>query len=301
VKVGLPVGLSSSQRSRARICHEYIKLQAMFTGIVELLAPVIAVEPLDVTKAGGGGYSLALGECAGILADCHIGDSIAVNGTCLTVTEFDVSAQEGFFKVGIAPETLKKTNLGLLKVGQKVNCERAMSAHTRFGGHVVQGHVDTTAVIRSVVPNGNALTLTLRLSYVPEDLPLPSSLSPYLIPKGYVTLDGASLTLIDVSPPEGGALQDHPGETTEEAGGKRTPQRETVEFSVMLIKHTQEVIGLSKKMPGASVNVEFDMVGKYIHRAVAIASLSSDGKAAGSDAGLQATVDSYKARLTGSQ
>ncbi|KAE8215037.1 hypothetical protein CF319_g2298 [Tilletia indica] len=273
----------------------------MFTGIVEMLAPVIAVEPLDVTKTGGGGYSLTLGSCATILEDCHIGDSIAVNGTCLTVTEFDVSTHGGYFKVGIAPETLKKTNLGLLKVGNKVNCERAMNAHTRFGGHIVQGHVDTTAIIRSVVPNGNALTLTLRLSYLPDDLPLPSSLSPYLIPKGYVTLDGASLTLIDVSPPAGGALQDHPGETTEEAGGVRYPVRETVEFSVMLIKHTQEVIGLSRKMPGASVNVELDMVGKYVHRAVAIASLTEGNKngdgAQASGAGLQTAVDGYKARM----
>ncbi|KAK0555040.1 Riboflavin synthase alpha chain [Tilletia horrida] len=270
----------------------------MFTGIVELLAPVIAVEPLDATKSGGGGFSITLGECATILDDCHIGDSIAVNGTCLTVTEFDPKTHGGYFKVGVAPETLKKTNLGKLKVGSKVNCERAMAAHTRFGGHFVQGHVDTTAIIRSVVPNGNALTLTLRLSYLPDDLPLPSSLSPYLIPKGYVTLDGASLTLIDVSPPSGGALQDHPGETTQEAGGVRYPEKETVEFSVMLIKHTQEVIGLSKKMPGHSVNVELDMVGKYVHRAVAIASLADNG-ANGSNAnpGLQSTVDGYKARL----
>ncbi|KAK0534475.1 Riboflavin synthase alpha chain [Tilletia horrida] len=277
----------------------------MFTGIVELLAPVIAVEPLDSTKAGGGGYSLTLGDCAQILDDCHIGDSIAVNGTCLTVTEFDPTSKGGFFKVGIAPETLKKTNLGLLKVGHKVNCERAMSAKTRFGGHIVQGHVDTTAIIRSVVPNGNALTLTLRLSYLPDVLPLPSSLSPYIIPKGFITLDGASLTLIDVSPPSGGALQDHPGETTAEAGGVRYPERETVEFSVMLIKHTQEVIGLSKKMPGASVNVELDMVGKYVYRAVAIANLeqsNGSGSGAGSNgssAGLQTTVDGYKARLQG--
>lgn len=128
-----------------------------------------------------------------------------------------------------------------------------------------QGHVDTTAVIRSVVPTGNALTLCLRLSRSAE-LPQPSTLSPYLIPKGYVTLDGASLTLIDVSPPQGGRLDEGhsaggaglAGETTDEAGGAVEP-REVVEFSVMLIKHTQDAIGLSRKMPGHKVNVELDV------------------------------------------
>jgi riboflavin synthase len=174
------------------------------------------------------------------------------------VTEFDVAKQNGYFKIGVAPETLKKTNLGQLKVGNKVNCERAMQAHTRFGGHFVQGHVDTTAMIRSVVPTGNALTLTLRLNHDIDNLPLPSSLSPYLISKGYVTLDGASLTLIDVSPATGGKITESAGETREEAGGV-TNTGETIEFSVMLIKHTQEVIGLSAKKPGDLVNVELDV------------------------------------------
>nr|CDI52573.1 related to RIB5-riboflavin synthase, alpha chain [Melanopsichium pennsylvanicum 4] len=250
----------------------------MFTGIVELLAPIIEISPQDLTKSGGGGYSMTIGKTASILKDCHIGDSIAVNGTCLTVTEFDASesVHGGYFKIGVAPETLKKTNLGQLKVGDGVNCERAMDAHTRFGGHFVQGHVDTTAIIRSIVPNANALTITLRLQHKPDSLPLPSSLSPYLIPKGYVTLDGASLTLIEVSPATGGLL---PSNTT--AGELRqdvqTPKKEIVEFNVMLIAHTQEVIGLSKKKPGDTVNVELDMVGKYVHRAV-LGSLERDAE-----------------------
>lgn len=129
---------------------------------------------------------------------------------------------------------------------------------------IPQGHVDTTALIRSVVPNGNALTFTLRLSHSPDVLPTPSSLSPYLIPKGYVTLDGASLTLIDVSPPQGGKIQGTAGELREEVGGEQDT-REVVEFSVMLIKHTQDVIGLSKKMPGELVNVELDVSGPRYH------------------------------------
>ncbi|KAJ1029607.1 hypothetical protein NDA13_002852 [Ustilago tritici] len=250
----------------------------MFTGIVELLAPIIDISPRDATKSGGGGYSMTIGKTAPIFKDCHIGDSIAVNGTCLTVTEFDTneSNQGGYFKIGVAPETLKKTNLGELKVGDGVNCERAMDAHTRFGGHFVQGHVDTTALIRSVVPTGNALTITLRLQHKPDQLPLPSSLSPYLIPKGYVTLDGASLTLIEVSPATGGLLPSNStaGDVREDA---QTPKKEIVEFSVMLIAHTQEVIGLSRKKPGDTVNVELDMVGKYVHRAV-LGSLERDAE-----------------------
>lgn len=228
----------------------------MFTGLVELLCPIVDVQPLDPSVSGGGGYSITIGQAKDILDDCNIGDSIAVNGTCLTVTEFDAET----FKIGVAPETLKKTNLGSLKVGHHVNCERAMKGEKRFGGHFVQGHVDTTALLRSVVPNGNALTLTLRLNHAPGTLPLPSTLSPYLIPKGYITLDGASLTLIDVSPPSGGRLADDrsAGESREEAAGQ-AGQKETVEFSVMLIKHTQDVIGLSKKKPGETVNVELDV------------------------------------------
>jgi riboflavin synthase len=254
---------------------------------VELLAPIIDIKALDPTKSGGGGHSITIGRCSAILTDCNIGDSICVNGTCLTVTEFETEKEGGFFKVGVAPETLKKTNLGSLKVGQGVNCERAMQAHTRFGGHFVQGHVDSTATIRSVVPTGNALTITMRLNHAPGSLPLPSELAPFLIPKGYITLDGASLTLIDVSPASGGRINPTAaGETTEDAAGA-SKQAETIEFSVMLIAHTQDVIGLSKKKPGETVNVEMDMVGKYVHRAV-LAGISSESQANPIDAAAQA-------------
>ncbi|PWY99004.1 Lumazine-binding protein [Testicularia cyperi] len=273
----------------------------MFTGIVELLAPIIDISPQDASKSGGGGYSMTIGKSAAILQDCHIGDSIAVNGTCLTVTEFDADADEskhgGYFKIGVAPETLKKTNLGQLKVGDGVNCERAMDAHTRFGGHFVQGHVDTTAIIRSVVPNGNALTLTLRLEHKPDSLPLPATLSPYLIAKGYVTLDGASLTLIEVSPATGGLLPSNAtaGEFREDLD---TDKKQIVEFSVMLIAHTQEVIGLSKKKPGDTVNVELDMVGKYVHRAV-LGSLERDAEDSPATQGSPHNIDAGRAVVGG--
>lgn len=106
----------------------------MFTGLVEVLCQVSDVQPLDSTTSGGDGYSLTISKAATILDDCSIGDSIAVNGTCLTVTEFDNDS----FKIGAAPETLKRTNLGKLKVGDVVNCERAMKGEKRFGGHFVQ-------------------------------------------------------------------------------------------------------------------------------------------------------------------
>ncbi|KAF8702925.1 Lumazine-binding protein, partial [Rhizoctonia solani] len=106
----------------------------MFTGLVEHLGRVAAIVALDSTASGGNGFSMTIEDSAPILGDCHIGDSICVNGACLTVTEFG----ETWFKVGLAPETLERTDLGERKVGDLVNLERAMAAHVRFGGHFVQ-------------------------------------------------------------------------------------------------------------------------------------------------------------------
>lgn len=234
----------------------------MFTGLVECVARVKEVVQVD---AKSGSYGLTIGDCASILEDCHIGDSIAVNGVCLTVTHFDAQAHGGCFRIDAAPETLFRSNLGRLQVGDKVNCERAMAPTTRLGGHMVQGHVDTVATLQSIEQNESALTLTLRLFYDTRDnvkahLPRPSTLAPYVIPKGYITLDGTSLTLIDVSPPQGGALKEVDGDTT--------PPAEIVEFTVMLIPHTQEHIALPSKPVGSFVNVEFDMVGKFVYRSL---------------------------------
>ncbi|KAL6298046.1 hypothetical protein BKA93DRAFT_812743, partial [Sparassis latifolia] len=164
------------------------------------------------------------------------GDSIAVNDACLTVTAFDAQARGGWFTVWLANETLERTDLGERKVGDQVNLERAMGAHVQFGGHFMQAspcghaHVDSTA--------------TLPTSSRP-------SLLPYLIPKGYVAIDGASLTLTTVNDMQ------------------RT-------FGVMLIKHTQEKITLSKKPLGAKVNIEVDMLGKFVEKSVQ-AALSGGG------------------------
>jgi riboflavin synthase len=133
------------------------------------------------------------------------------------------------------PETLKKTNLNNLSVGQHVNLERAMGGHSRFGGHFVQGHVDTTATIKSVTPEGNSLVF--RFS-VPD-----AHLMSYIIPKGYVCLDGISLTVVDVCD------HDH-------------------SFSICMIAYTQTKVTLSKRKVGETVNLEVDLLGKYVEKMI---------------------------------
>ncbi|CAG8508258.1 4344_t:CDS:2 [Acaulospora colombiana] len=184
----------------------------MFTGIVEHTGVITEIQQLDNSESGGGGWSMKI-------------------GTCLTVTEFDTS----WFKVGLAPETLRRTNLGDLKVGMKVNLERAIAANVRFGGHFVQGHVDTTATILSITPEGNSLWFRLSLAD-------PSYLR-YIIPKGYICLDGTSLTVCEVNDEERW-------------------------FSIMLIAYTQDHVILPSKQVGDKINVEVDMLGKYVERIV---------------------------------
>lgn len=186
----------------------------------------------DSTASGGGGTSLTISDCAEILTDAHLGDSISINGTCLTVTEFT----KNDFKVGVSPETLRRTNLGTLKQSSHVNLERAVSANTRMGGHFVQGHVDTVATILETRPDGNAITFRLQ----PRD----KAVLRYVVEKGYVTLDGASLTITAVDDIQGW-------------------------WEVMMIAYTQEKVVMGKKTKGDQVNVEVDMVGKYVEKSVA--------------------------------
>lgn len=195
--------------------------------------PAVAkLAQLDDSSSGGGGTSLTIVDCADILTDAHLGDSISINGTCLTVTEFDAHS----FKVGVAPETLRRTNLGSLREGSGVNLERAVSAHTRMGGHFVQGHVDTVATIAQTRADGNAVSFRLR----PRD----RNVLRYVVEKGFVTLDGASLTITAVDDAEAW-------------------------FEVMLIAYTQEKVVMGKKKEGEDVNIEVDMVGKYVEKSVA--------------------------------
>lgn len=214
----------------------------MFTGLIEHLGTVSAID-LDAR-----GCTLTISNASPILGDCHVGDSIAVNGACLTVTKFNALEHGGWFQVWLANETLERTDLGERIVEDQLNLERAMGPHVRFGGHFVQGHVDDTATITSIVSDGDSLRLLFQLN---EATPTRPSLLPYLIPKGYVTIDGTSLTLTEVNDAKG-------------------------TFGVMLIQHTQEKITLSKKKIGSKVNIEVDMVGKYVEKSVS-AALSGSG------------------------
>ncbi|KKK17525.1 hypothetical protein P175DRAFT_0505245 [Aspergillus ochraceoroseus IBT 24754] len=204
----------------------------MFTGLVEKIGTVSSLEPLDTSVSGGGGTSLTITDCEEILTDVHLGDSISVNGTCLTVTAFDKT----WFKVGVAPETLRRTNLGSLGTNSKVNLERAVKGDTRMGGHIVQGHVDTIAKLIAVTPDSNALVLRLQ----PRDM----AVMQHIVEKGFITLDGASLTVTQVQDGEDGW------------------------FEIMLIAYTQEKIVTAAKQPGDYVNIEIDVVAKYVEKSV---------------------------------
>ncbi|KAK6462048.1 riboflavin synthase [Scheffersomyces coipomensis] len=205
----------------------------MFTGLVETIGTVLEYTELDTTSSGGNGVSAIIGDCASILVDVHLGDSISTNGVCLTVTEFDEAKTQ--FKVGIAPETLRRSNLGDLKTGSKVNLERAVTSEVRLGGHVVQGHVDTIASITKRVPDGNAITFTFQLrdkDYIH-----------YIVEKGFIAVDGTSLTVTNVN-------------------------YETFEFSIMMVSYTQSKVTLPTKDIDGSVNIEVDLTGKLIEKQI---------------------------------
>ncbi|CDK28671.1 unnamed protein product [Kuraishia capsulata CBS 1993] len=205
----------------------------MFTGIVEVIGVVSEYQAYDTSESGGSGVSITITECSEILVDVHLGDSIAVNGTCLTVTEFD--KEKTWFKVGVSPETLALTNLGDLKAQSKVNLERAISGEVRFGGHVVQGHVDTIATIQSVTSDENSLRYTFKLR--------DAKFIAYIVHKGFICLDGTSLTITDVD-------------------------QEKKEFSIMMVAYTQSKVVMPLKKVGDTVNVEVDLTGKLVENQV---------------------------------
>lgn len=212
----------------------------MFTGLVETIGTVTSLTSLDPSVSGGNGTSLTISGCGTILGDAQLGDSISVNGTCLTVTEFTATS----FKVGVAPETLRRTNLGRLVEGGRVNLERAVSASTRMGGHFVQGHVDTTAEILSVTPDGNALTFRFQ--------PKKKDFLRYIVHKGYIGIDGTSLTVTQVNDAEGW-------------------------WEIMLITYSQERVVLANKVKGDTVNIEVDMMAKYAEKS--LGGILGDGNA----------------------
>ena len=197
----------------------------MFTGIVEELGTVRSLKRTSRESR--------LQICAKkILEDIHIGDSIAVNGVCLTVVLFS----EGEFTVDVMNETFSRSSLGNLRIGDEVNLERAMPANGRFGGHIVSGHIDGTARIKACFDDGNSKWYEITAG--PE-------LLGGIVMKGSVAIDGISLTVAKVT---------------------------ASSFSVSIIPHTLDATVLRNRRPGDVVNIETDVIGKYVKRFV------NDGK-----------------------
>lgn len=193
----------------------------MFTGIVEELGRVSAIEPLhEAVRLSVDG--------AVVTGDASPGDSIAVNGVCLTV----VTNKRGVFTADVMLQTLAHTSLGALKVGSRVNLERAVTPATRLGGHIVQGHVDGTGEILAREPSEHWERVTVSL---------PAELDRYLVDKGSITVDGISLTVAEIAPGS---------------------------FTVSLIPETLARTTLGFKQPGDPVNLEVDVIAKYVEKMV---------------------------------
>jgi len=198
----------------------------MFTGLIEAVGKVLDLAPVQ------SGFRLRIRTRLG--SELHAGDSVAVNGVCLTVTTCD----EAGMSADVGPETGRVTTLGRLRPGRKVNLERPLRADGRFGGHIVQGHVDDTGIVEAVRGDGESHWMTISI---------PFAFEPLLIEKGSIAVDGVSLTVA------------HLGEAT---------------FDVMIIPFTWAHTALSLLQDGDEVNLECDMVGKYVARSLALAARS---------------------------
>ena len=206
----------------------------MFTGIVEATGKVISVEK---QKA-----NLKLGIETAIAKDLKIGQSIAHNGICLTTEKISPS-KKNYFVVAVK-ETLSKTNLGLLKKGSIVNLERSLKVSDRLDGHFVQGHVDTTATCKEIKKQNGSWLFKFQISN------FKSQLENLIIEKGSVCINGVSLTVVAVQP--------------------QTPnlKLQTLDFSVAIIPHTFSHTNFSSVKKGDAVNIEFDILGKYIQKII---------------------------------
>lgn len=189
----------------------------LFTGIVEEVGRIGQLKKTHLAME-------LIIECERVLEGTRIGDSIAVNGVCLTVTELG----SGFFRVDVMPETVKRTHFHKLKVSEPVNLERALRVGDRLGGHFVQGHVDATATLVERRPYENAEIFRFRID---------REWTRFMIEKGSVTVNGISLTLVEVNEED---------------------------FTVSLIPHTLAMTQLRFAQPGDLVNIECDMIGKYL-------------------------------------
>ncbi len=194
----------------------------MFTGIVEEIGEV------RLNRKLSGKQRLEIGGSV-VLSDLKLGDSISINGACLTVIEL----APDWFAIEAVPETLRRTNLAGLERGDCVNLERALAAGGRFGGHIVQGHVEAVGTVTERVAEGAALRLRVAV---------PEALGPAIVPQGFIAVDGVSLTVVDC------------------AQGS---------FTVTVIPFTQQHTTLGSVRAGQSVNLETDIVARYVERLVA--------------------------------
>jgi len=193
----------------------------MFGGIVETTGEIKNIEEIAGCRQLVITSQLAFN-------DLNIGDSIAVNGVCLTITAFDATT----FTVTVVPETLRLTNLAFLQPKQNVNLERAITMNTRLGGHYVQGHVDTVGTIMHIAADDKSEAKLVKIS-------LPAKFTKYIVKKGYIALDGMSITVIDV------------GDDW---------------FSVTFIPHTQQATIVNQYLINYKMNIEVDLLGKYIEK-----------------------------------
>ena len=187
----------------------------MFTGIIEGTG--------TVTSASAKRLVIAASK---VLQGMELGGSVNVNGACLTVTEFDT----GSFSVDIMLETLKRTNLGLLGTGDKVNLERPLTLNKPLGGHLVQGHIDATGRVASIVPEDGATVMRIEA---------PPEVMRYLVAKGFIAIDGISLTVV---------------------------ARDTSSFEVSIVDYTLKNTNLGNRKVGDLVNLEVDMIAKYVEQ-----------------------------------
>ncbi|MFM2482274.1 riboflavin synthase [Celerinatantimonas sp. YJH-8] len=192
----------------------------MFTGIIEALGSIRAI-----TRQGADAQ-LTIATANLSMDDVHLGDSIAVNGVCLTVVAFG----QDYFKADVSHETLARSSLCQLKLGSAVNLEKAMAANGRFGGHMVSGHVDGVATVQRIDNHGRSIDLWLKF---------PVELGRYIAEKGSITVDGISLTVNEVS--------DHL-------------------LRLTIIPHTSEQTTISQWRGGSLVNLEVDVVARYLER-----------------------------------
>jgi riboflavin synthase len=209
----------------------------MFTGIITGVGRIVAIHPLGSSSFHG--KRLTIAAPAGYLDDVGLGDSIALNGACMTVTSLDAAALQ--FSIDISAESLDKT-AGLAALGT-VNLEKALRAHDRLGGHIVSGHVDSVGQVRHFAQVGESWELRVLT---------PPALAKYLAYKGSITVNGVSLTV--------NSVQD---------------SAEGCEVSINLIPHTVENTALGALKAGSAVNIEIDTVARYVERMLSLASTTN--------------------------